>query len=151
MAASEFKYFKHTVELHLKFLKCLFSKFWISVKFSLYVRVYIKTISWKFCILNPKRSRVIYLWNLVFLKKVGYFLTNLLFLYVCKHSGISGANNSKSKCFYNVKPSAYCFHVKTNISVDFQIYISVPLRNSEHLTTPRSCLWFASNWELCLF
>ena len=33
-------------------------------------------------------------------------------------------HNSKSKCRYNAKPSAYYFYVKTNISVPFQICIS---------------------------
>ena len=32
----------------------------VDLKISLYVRVYIKTIPWKFRILNPKSSRVIY-------------------------------------------------------------------------------------------
>ena len=40
---------------------------------------------------------------------------------------ISGVRNSKSNCYYNAKPSAYYFHVKTKISVDFHICISVPL------------------------
>ena len=47
-------------------------------------------------------------------------------MFVTNISEISGVNNSKSKCFYNLKLSAYCFHVKTKIYVDFQIYISVP-------------------------
>ena len=36
-------------------------------------------------------------------------------------------HNSKSKCCYNAKPLAYYFCVKTKMSVDFQICISVPL------------------------
>ena len=54
---------------------------------------------------------------------------------------ISGAHNSKSKCYFNAKPSAYYFYVKTKISVDFQIFISVLqliYRNS------------GSSWILCL-
>ena len=39
-------------------------------------------------------------------------------------------HNSKSKCRYNAKPSTYYFYVKTNISVHFQICISVPLSRS---------------------
>ena len=35
---------------------------------------------------------------------------------------------SKSKRCYNVKPSAYCLYVKTKMTVDFHICISVPLR-----------------------
>ena len=38
-----------------------------------------------------------------------------------------GGHNSKRKLFYNAKTSAYYFYVKTIISVDFQICISVPL------------------------
>ena len=34
------------------------------LKFSLHVCVHIKTIPWKFCILDPKNSWVIYLWTL---------------------------------------------------------------------------------------
>ena len=37
--------------------------------------VHVKTIPWKFHILNPKNSQVIYLQSLIFLKKVDYFLT----------------------------------------------------------------------------
>ena len=55
----------------------------------------------------------------------------LLFLRVGKQTFhiISGAHNAKSKCCYDAKPSAYYFQVKTKISVDFQICISVPLKN----------------------
>ena len=35
----------------------------------------------------------------------------------------------KSKRYFNVKSSAYHFYVKTEILADFQICISVPLRN----------------------
>ena len=44
-------------------------------------------------------------------------------------SYISGAHCAKSKRCYNVKPSAYYFYVKAKIYVDFQIWISVLLRN----------------------
>ena len=40
-----------------------------------------------------------------------------------------GVHSSKGKC-YNVKPMAYYFYVKTKISVDFQVCITVPLRGS---------------------
>ena len=36
------------------------------LKISLYVRVHIKTIPWKFRIFYPKNSRVIYPWSLLF-------------------------------------------------------------------------------------
>ena len=48
-------------------------------------------------------------------------------MFVNKHFIYLGYG-SKSKCCYNAKPSAYYFHVKTKISVDFQISISVPLK-----------------------
>ena len=42
-------------------------------------------------------------------------------------SYISGAYTSKSKRCYYVKPSDYFFYVKTKITVEFHICISVPL------------------------
>ena len=42
-------------------------------------------------------------------------------------SYISGAHYSKSKWCYNAKPSTSYFYVRTKISVNFQIYISVRL------------------------
>ena len=99
------------------------------MKISLYVRIHIKTIPWKFCILNPKNSRVIYPWSLNFSEKVGYFLTYSI-VSACLQTNIlyiSGAHNSKSKWCYNAKPSAYYFYVKTKVSVDFQICIGAPL------------------------
>ena len=53
----------------------------------------------------------------------------LLFLNVCKQNfHISRASISKSKRRFNVKSSAYYFHMKTKMLSDFQICISVPLR-----------------------
>ena len=99
------------------------------MKISLYVRIHIKTILWKFCGLNPKNSRVIYPRSLNFSEKVGYFLTYSI-VSACLQTNISyisGAHNSKSKWCYNVKPSAYYFYVKTKVPVDFQICIGAPL------------------------
>ena len=48
-------------------------------------------------------------------------------MFVNKPFIISVAHNSKSKCCCNEKPSTYYFYVKTTVSADFQIYISVPL------------------------
>ena len=42
-------------------------------------------------------------------------------------SYISLTHSSKSKCYFKAKPSAYYFYVKTKITADFQICISVPL------------------------
>ena len=56
-----------------------------------------------------------------------------MFLNVCKqifpifHARIS----QKVKGVFNVKSSTHCFHMKTKILVDFQICISVPLRERE--------------------
>ena len=52
-------------------------------------------------------------------------------MFVNKHFIYLGAHNLKAKCYYNAKPSAYYFYVKTKISVDFQICISVPLSSGE--------------------
>ena len=38
-----------------------------------------------------------------------------------------GGISQKNKQFHNVKPSAYHFYMKTKISVEFHICISVPL------------------------
>ena len=46
-----------------------------------------------------------------------------------------GAHNLKSKCCYNANSSAYYFHMKSKISVDFQICISVPLREENNSKT----------------
>ena len=44
---------------------------------------------------------------------------------------ILGAYISKSKWFYNAKPSAFYFYVKTKIWLHFQICISVPLMKGQ--------------------
>ena len=55
----------------------------------------------------------------------------LLSLYVCKQTfhifPVRITLLYTHKCCYNAKPSAYFFYVKTKMSVDFQICISVPL------------------------
>ena len=40
-----------------------------------------------------------------------------------------------------MKSSTYCFHMKTKILADFQIYISVPLRTLDTLFTNLDYLW----------
>ena len=64
---------------------------------------------------NFLRSRLIF--NIFYCSE--YLKTNF--------SHISRMNNSKSKSFFNVKPSTNYFHTKTKILPDFQICISVPL------------------------
>ena len=119
------------------------------MKISLYVRIHIKTIPWKFCILNPKNSRVIYPWSLNFSEKVGYFLTYSI-VSACLQTNIlyiSGAHNSKSKWCYNAKPSAYYFYVKTKVSVDFQICIGAPLMKKKQLLKITSVRFFFFFWR----
>ena len=96
----------------------------------LYVCVYIKTIPWKFRILNPKNSRVIYREVCKFLKSRLIF-NILLFLNVCKQtSHISSVHISRTKRCFIVKSSAYYFHMKTKMLADFQACISVPLMHT---------------------
>ena len=52
------------------------------LKIFLYARLHIKVIPWKFWILKPKNSRVIYAWSLYFSLKIGYFL-RYSFVSVC--------------------------------------------------------------------
>ena len=61
-------------------------------------------------------------------------------------SYIPGAHNTKSKCCYHAKPSAYCLYVKTKISVDFQTCISVLLR-CKSLATWYAISLFESNLQ----
>ena len=66
---------------------------------SLYIRVFIKTIPWKFHIFNPKNFRIIHPWSLHYSKKVGYFITCSV-VSVCLWTSIAyitGAYISKSK------------------------------------------------------
>ena len=48
-------------------------------------------------------------------------------MFVNKHFTNTSVDISKSKRFQNAKPSAYYFYVKPKMSLDFQIYIGVPL------------------------
>ena len=71
-----------------------------------------KINTWKFCIPNPKNSRIICLWSF---------------------SHISCAHISKSKWCFNVKSSAYSFHMNTKILTNFQICIRAPLKIMKQL------------------
>ena len=71
--------------------------------------------------------------KIVFFLKSRLLFNVLLFLYVCKN--LSGALNSKIKCCYNVKLSAYYFYVNTKRSVGFQICTSVPLSKAFYFVT----------------
>ena len=65
---------------------------------------------WKVCLQTWRNNRIRW--------KLAYFFRNLQ---------TSRANNSIILKFKEAKFSGYCFHMNTNIHVDFQIYISVPM------------------------
>ena len=71
-----------------------------------------KINTWKFCIPNPKNSRIICLWSF---------------------SHISCVHISKSKWCFN-----YYFHMNTKILTNFQICISAPLKIMRQLPWARS-------------
>ena len=48
-------------------------------------------------------------------------------------SHFSSAHISESKRLFNMKSSTYYFLIKTKVLVDFQIFISVPLKNSTNI------------------
>ena len=108
------------------------------MKISLYVCVHIKTTPSTFCILNPKKSQVIYsltFANFIFYIHIHILISIFIFLTYsiiseCLQtnvSHISRAHNSKSKSYFNVKSSKNYLHMKVKILADFQIGISVPL------------------------
>ena len=67
-------------------------------------------------------------------------------MFVNKHFIILGVHISKSKRCYNAKPSAYYFYVKTKLSVDFRICISVPLRKGYILYFPSThSMYYGTN------
>ena len=78
----------------------------VDLKVSLYVCVHMKTIPWKFRILNPK--------NFVdFLKsRLTFNIFFCFWIFVDKLSHISRAHISKSKPCFNVKSSTYYFHIR---------------------------------------
>ena len=67
----------------------------------------------------------------------------VLFLNVCKQTFriISRAHISKSKRCFNVKSSTNFFYIKTRISADFQIWISVPLKFLCRIILPISWIY----------
>ena len=100
------------------------------MKISLYGWVHIKTIPCKCRILNPRISWIFYQWSRL--------LFNIFYcfcVFVKNISHVSCAYIWKGKRGYNAKPSAYYFYVKTKISVDFCICITV------HEKCPYSHIW----------
>ena len=68
-----------------------------------------------------------------------------MFLNVCQKnfSHISLAHVPKSKRFFIVKSSTYCFHVKMKILADFYICVSLPLNVCQH--------WFSvTPWKMII-
>ena len=67
-------------------------------------------------------------------------------MFVNKHFIILGVHISKSKRCDNAKPSTYYFYVKTKLSVDFRICISVPLRKGYILYFPSThSMYYGTN------
>ena len=116
------------------------------MKISVCVRVHIKTIPWKFHILNPKNSRKNLPLKFVNVFKSRLLFNILLFLYVCKktfHKFHVRISQKENRCF-NVKSSAYYFHMKTNILADFQICISVTFKVCiRFIVLLQISLWFS--------
>ena len=102
------------------------------MEISLYVCVHVKTILWKFRIVNQEFSSYLPAKFVNFLKSRLIFnifycfwmFVNKLFTY------LTWAYLRKQKVF-NVKSSTYYFHMKTKALADFQICISVPLTFTE--------------------
>ena len=80
---------------------------------------------WQVCLQTFRSNRTCY--------KLAYFLRNLQ---------TSRANNSRILTIKNAKFSGYCFYINTNLLGDFQICISVPLRDFLKL----QCEAFSKNW-----
>ena len=107
----------------------------------LYVWVHIKTIPWKFCILNPRNSRVIYTWSLCFFLK-NRLLFNKFYcfsMFVNKHfiSRECITQNVNTAIIQNLWHIIFMWRKK--VAVDFQICISVPLTHFSpvsHFYTP---------------
>ena len=111
-------------------------------------------MSSKFCILNPKNSRGICPWILIFFSK-SRLISNIFYCFSVF------VNNcvyiSKSKWCFNVKSSVYCFHMKTKMLVNFQICIGIPLKEKDLMpllwTSTRNRQTYkihSRNWNLIL-
>ena len=68
----------------------------------------------KVCLQTFRKNRIC--------KKLAYFLRNLK---------TSRGNNSRIRSIKNAKFSGYCFYMHTTILGDFQICISVPLKQHD--------------------
>ena len=72
--------------------------------------------------------KVVFFLKISLLFKIFY----CFFIFVNKHFINKGEYISKSKRCYNAKPSAYYFYMRTNITLNFCICISIPLMFNKH-------------------
>ena len=96
------------------------------MKIFLYVCVHIKTIPWRFRILNLKNFWIICPWSFANFLKSRLIFNIYYFWMLTFHISHVRAHVSQSKRCFNVKSSTYYFPMKTKILADFQICISVP-------------------------
>ena len=96
----------------------------------LYVCVHIKTIPWRFRILNLKNFWIICPWSFANFLKSRLIFNIYYFWMLTFHISHVRAHVSQSKRCFNVKSSTYYFPMKTKILADFQIFISVPFMSS---------------------
>ena len=95
-----------------------------------YVCVHIKTIPWRFRILNLKNFWIICPWSFANFLKSRLIFNIYYFWMLTFHISHVRAHVSQSKRCFNVKSSTYYFPMKTKILADFQIFISVPFMSS---------------------
>ena len=100
------------------------------MKIFLYVCVHIKTIPWRFRILNLKNFWIICPWSFANFLKSRLIFNIYYFWMLTFHISHVRAHVSQSKRCFNVKSSTYYFPMKTKILADFQIFISVPFMSS---------------------
>ena len=100
------------------------------MKIFLYVCVHIKTIPWRFRILNLKNFWIICPWSFANFLKSRLIFNIYYFWMLTFHISHVRAHVSQSKRCFNVKSSTYYFPMKTKILADFQIFVSVPFMSS---------------------
>ena len=92
------------------YLKIMYWRFHIKTPFTFWDTHTLEM--WKVCLQTFRNNRIC--------KKLAYFLRKLQ---------VSRANDSRILRIKNAKFSGYCLYMDTNIYWDFQICISVPLKN----------------------
>ena len=71
--------------------------------------------------------KVVFFLNISIIVSLIFQIFYFFFIFVNKHFINKGTHISKSKRCYNAKPSAYYFYMRTNIPLNFCIWIIVPL------------------------